>query len=318
LRAISRYDNNKKRLLELGFSSLLLKLISDNNFTIVQYSLNLFENLSDSFSSEDAKQLVSSNAFNIFSDLFKHLTFTTSTIPVPFDSLQSVFNVIRQILPKDSTSVELFLNTSLIQTIINMLPLASSLAVCGSLSPQIEWIIIHIGWILDYCGKSVKNIEKLFNFDFISLLLKTFEIISNEREKGKTEFDDILCEISRVFYIWSAKGFIKPNSNNENSLFPTFQKINTIERLTNLFIRLKQLNSPSEDLRKCLNLLTLSVCLLFYGRTPLVSLGPVLEYCDEMRKLPTPSEGFNYPENASDSWNDMKNPENVLAKWKKK
>jgi hypothetical protein len=49
-----------------------------------------------------------------------------------------------------------------------------------------------------------------------------------------------------------------------------------------------------------------------------VSLGPVLEYCDKMKKLPTPSKGFDFPKQASLSWNIMKNPENVLAQWKKK
>jgi hypothetical protein len=120
------------------------------------------------------------------------------------------------------------MNTSLIQTII---PLASSLAVNSPLSPQIEWVIKCIGNILYYCGNSVKNIEKLFNFDCISLLLKTFEMIANEREKGKTEFDNILDGVSQAFYNLSVKGFSMPNSNNENSLFPTFQKINTIERM---------------------------------------------------------------------------------------
>jgi hypothetical protein len=164
----------------------------------------------------------------------------------------------------------------------------------------------------------VKNVKKLFNFDFISLLLKTFEMIASEREKGKIEFDLILCEASRVFSNFSLEGSNMPDSNNENSLFQTFQEINTIERLNNLFIRFKQLNSPSEKLKKCLNNLALAVCRFFSGRTPLVLSGPVLEYCDEMRKLPSPSEGFDYVENASISWDNMVNPETVLAEWKKK
>jgi hypothetical protein len=197
-----------------------------------------------------------------------------------------------------------------------MLPPASSLAVCGPLSTQIEYIIIYIGNILDYCGNSVKNIEKLFNFDFISLFLKTFEMISNEREKGKTEFNHILNGVSKVLYNLSLEGSITPNSNIENSVFPTFQKINTIERLINLFIRLKPLNSPSEGLRNCLNYLSLSVCLLFRGQTPLVSSGTVLEYCDEMRKLPSPSEGYDFPKVAFISWDNLKNPDNVLGKFR--
>jgi hypothetical protein len=311
LRVISRYDNNKKRLIELGFSTLLLKVFSDKNFTVVQYALILFRNLSNSFSSEDAK-LVSANVFKVFPDLFKRLTFNTSTIPVPFDSLESALYVVVKILSKDSTSVELLINTSLIQTIINMLPPASSLAVYSSLSFQIERVIIHIGDVLSHCGNSVKNIEKLFNFDFISFYLETFEMMVNEIEKGKMEFDRILREVSFVFHFWLAK------SNNEKTLFLTFQKINTIERMINFFIRVKQLNSPSENLRECLNRLALSVCLLFHGRAPLVSAAPVLEYCDKMRKSPPPSEGYNFPENISISWNNMKNPENVLSEWKKK
>jgi hypothetical protein len=317
LRVISRSDNNLKRLFELKFSFLLLKVISDNNFTIVQYALLLFGGLTFFFSSEDAKQLVSSNAFNIFSDLFKRLTFTTSTVPVPFVSLDSALCVIKDILSSDSTCVELFLNIPLIQTIMNMLPLAS-LVVCGAPLPQIKYIIIDIANILGACGNSMKNIENLFNFDFITLLLKTFEMIGNEREKGKTEFDDILCEVSGVFYNLSVKGSNMPNSNNENSFSPSFQKINTIEKLNDLFIRLKKLNSPSVNLRNCLNYLTLFVCFLFRGRTPPVSFGPVLEHCDKMRKLQKPAEGYKFPEAASISWNNMVNPENVLAECKKK
>jgi hypothetical protein len=42
-----------------------------------------------------------------------------------------------------------------------------------------------------------------------------------------------------------------------------------------------------------------------------VSFGTVLEYCDEMRKLPSPSEGYDFPKKASISWNKMKNPHNL-------
>jgi hypothetical protein len=36
-----------------------------------------------------------------------------------------------------------------------------------------------------------------------------------------------------------------------------------------------------------------------------------------MRRLPTPSQGYDFPEMATISWYNMKNPENVLAEWKK-
>jgi hypothetical protein len=77
---------NGKYLLELGFSFLLLKITSDNNFAIVQYGANLFANLTFRFSSEDANQEISAN-------LFKRLTFTTSTLPAPFDSLEFALSV---------------------------------------------------------------------------------------------------------------------------------------------------------------------------------------------------------------------------------
>jgi hypothetical protein len=320
LRVVSRYYDNGKRLAELGFFPLLLKIISDKNFTVVQYALYIFRNLSRFFSSENVKQLTSANAFNIFSDLFKHFNFTTSAMSVSFESIDSALYLLWRILLNDSTSVELLMNTSLMQTIINILPFASSLAVYGLFTPQVELIIISIANILDICGGSVENIEKLFNFDCISPYLKTFEIIVNEREKGKTEFDKMLCEISSKFYNLSAGDNCMENPNDENSLFPTFQKINTPERLNNLFIHLKQLDSPSEYLTKCLYFLTLCVSRLFGGQKPLVSYGPVLECCDEMRKLPTPSasdpEGVDYFKQASVLWNCMKNPEDILTEWK--
>jgi hypothetical protein len=135
-----------------------------------------------------------------------------------------------------------------------------------------------IGNILYYCGKSVKNIEKLFNCDYIPLFLKTFEMIAKEKEKGKVEFNTILYSFSIAFFNSSFENRDIPNSNDENNLFPTFQKINIIERLNNLFVCLNQINSPSEFSKECLNYLALSVCFFFHGQTPLMSSGPVLEY----------------------------------------
>jgi hypothetical protein len=201
LKVVARYDDNSKHLLELGFSSLLLKIVCDHNFTIVQYAVLLFGSLSIFFSSKDAKQLVSANAFNIFSDLFKRLTFTTSTIP--FFSFRYALLIVREILLNEPSSVELFMSTPLIQTIINMLPPFPLLVVYTPLSFQMECVIDYIGNILDCCSDSVKNIKKLFNLDGIILYLLIFEMIAKEREKGKIEFDTILRRISVVFNNWA-------------------------------------------------------------------------------------------------------------------
>jgi hypothetical protein len=197
-----------------------------------------------------------------------------------FQFFKSAVYVVTDIPSNDSTStsVEQFINTSLIQTIMNIIPPASSLGVCDPPSPQIKLVMNDIGNILYYCGKLVKNIEKLFNCDYIPLFLKTFEMIANEREKGKAEFNTILHSFSIVFFNSSLEFSDMPNSNNENSLFPNFQKNNTIERLNNLFVCLNQINSPSEFSKEYLNYLALFVCFFFHGQTPLMSSGPVLEY----------------------------------------
>jgi hypothetical protein len=195
LKRISVNDINKKSLLGFGFSLILLDVMKTDNLTAIQYALIPLSNLSMSFSSEDAKQLVKADAFGVFSKLFKRLTFITSTVPLPHYALDCGLQIVQYIVESYSPSGNILMSHELITDIIDMLPVALSLSTCAPLTEQIEWILIHIKYIVDSCGKSADNCKKLFNMDSVQIFLKLFEAINL---KGGTMFDDAILEIVRL------------------------------------------------------------------------------------------------------------------------
>jgi hypothetical protein len=94
--------------------------------------------------------------------------------------------------------------------------------------------------------------------------------------------------------------------------------MNTIERLCNLFEILKPLRPPSDDLKYCLNYIVLTVCLLYRGREPPLSCGEILTHCDEIKRSPSPSEGYDFPSWMGIFWGRMKNADRVVDEWKKR
>jgi hypothetical protein len=77
------------------------------------------------------------------------------------------------------------------------------------------------------------------------------------------------------------------------------------------------LGTPSDDLKYGLNCIVLTVCQLYCGREPPLSCGEILSNCDEIKRSPSPFEGFDFPEEMRDAWSWMENADGVLDKWKK-
>jgi hypothetical protein len=272
-----------------------------------------------SFSSEDSEKLLRGGMFDVFSKLFTRLTFVTSTLPFPHDALERGLLVVLQVVELYEACVDDFLENELLKTMMNMFVTGCSLAVCGPLSEPIRRIVLHICCILVECGNSVLSVKKLINIGYVSLLLNSFETFVKERKKRREELDSILEEISRTFQNWSVKGFNSPDTTSgENSLFSELEKMNTIERLSNLFEILKRLRTPSDDLKECLNYIVLTVCILYRGREPPLSCGKILSHCDEIKRSPSPSEGYDYPKWMGVTWRGMQNADRVLNEWKKR
>jgi hypothetical protein len=310
LRRNSRIKSSKKYLVELGFSSILLDILKTNDLTVIQYSLLIFGNISLSFSSEVSEQLIkTNNAFDVFSKLFKRLTFITSTVYSLYSGLASGLQVVQKLVETNSPSSNILINHELIKDIIGMLPIASFLSTCTPLCENINFILIHIEAIVEFSSKDIKNVRKLFNLDCVQFFFKSFETLVNERLKGRSEFDEILFWISSLFKLWTAVGADNPTDDGKNALFSKFQEINALETLSNHFTIIKSINLPSEGLKDCLSNIGMFVCLLFVNQTPPLSCGNILNDCFELTKIDDDMKSY---------WEKMINAEDVLNKWKKK
>jgi hypothetical protein len=316
LRRIARNDTNEKYMLRLELHSLLLDTIKSDNLKIVQYSVILLGNLSIYFSSENTQKLVESGLFDIFLNLFKRLTFVTSTEPFIYGPLFSGFQILKNTVGKYSPSSDFLIKHELIKYIVNILPIVSSLSIYEPLLKEIKWILRFISSILHDCGKSLLNVKKLFEINGVELLLKSFETASIERRKGRVEFDEILYEMSRSFAMFGAAGADTPSTDDLNGAFSDFLKINTIPTICDIFAALKPLNSPSKELKECLSNIALFIVYLYYEQTPSVRCGLILSYGFELKNQPSPSEGCDYA-NLREAWEFMIDPDKVLNNWKK-
>jgi hypothetical protein len=195
-----------------------------------------------------------------------------------------------------------------------MLPVVSSLVGCGCFSEQIKNIIYHIKYILDDCGNSVNNVKKIFDFDGVELSLKLFETMVNAKLKGSDIPDDDLYEMSKLFDNYTVRGFNTPSADGRNGLFSLFEKINVTKRLQNLFTIVEPLKLQSDDLKGCVNDISLSILWLYCGQEPPVSCIPVLKYCSELKNLPSPSEGYDFPRYLSIAWDKLINLNKILNK----
>jgi hypothetical protein len=316
LRRMSRNNRNREYMLQVGFHSLLLDTIKTDNLKVVQYSVILLGNLSLSFTSENAQKLVESDLFNIFLNLFKHLTFVTSTELFIFASLCNAFQILRNIVSKYSPSSNLLAKHELIRYIVNVLPIASSLSIYLPLLEQIKRILVFISSILGECGKSLLNVKKLFEIGGVELLLKSFETISIERRKGRIEFDEVLHEISYTFAMFGAAGADTRTTDGLNGIFSNFEKINSIRIFCDIFAILKSLYSPSKKLKCCVSNIVQFICFLYYGQTPPICCGLILSYGFELKNQLSPSEENDDPTYLREVWELMIDADKIVNRWK--
>jgi hypothetical protein len=294
-------------------------MITLENFIVVQHMVGALANVCVNITSEETKKLEIENIFNNFLCLFDRLTFTTSTLPIPFSSLERAIQVIISIVKCYEPSRNILLNNPLINKISKMLLAGASLAISGLFDDNLNRILFRTAIIINYCGKTVENVEKLFDKDCILPLLKSLEIIVVAKSEGRNKYDDVLVYLIETCFNYAIYGYNSPTPNNKNSLFERFEKISAPKKFCDLFTILKQLSDSSEKTNKSLNYLSLCVCFLFRGLKPPVFCGAVLSHCDELRKLPSPpeeSDELDFPSCAEEAWNAMKEPTKVLNEWK--
>jgi hypothetical protein len=301
--------------LKTDILSLLYKMVMVEDFVIVQYSLIPFANLSSVFSTEDAVKLVSMGILTAFTKLFQRLTFETLKEPITHSALMSALKIVRYTLEFHTPSINTFLSSPLVPTILEIFNIAFSFSLSKHFSGVMEKILIHICCIF-FVNYSIKQVEELVNTKIPQLFLDKFDILMSEMEKGRNELSFVVYHFSAFFEACINHGFFNPTSFGNNSLKSHFEKFNSISRLCNAFILLKSLNSQLNYVKESLNYLLLAVCYLLKNQTPPIICGPILQYCYDLKDKPSSLHGFYFPKRAKCVWNNMKNPFDIMLEWK--
>jgi hypothetical protein len=131
-----------------------------------------------------------------------------------------------------------------------------------------------------------------------------------EIEKGRNDLDNVMNNISMLFYNWTLCGFNNPTPDEKNYLASQFEELQTISRLYNGFVMLKSLIQQSDDVKESLNNLSLTVCNLLRNETPPLLYKPLIRHCWDLRIM----DKSKIQLLANIVWNEMKNPVEILIK----
>jgi hypothetical protein len=120
--------------------------------------------------------------------------------------------------------------------------------------------------------------------------------------------------VSWLFNNHTLNGSDSPSADGRNSLISLFEKINATKRLGDLFTIVEPLIRQSDDLKNCVNFISLSILHLYHGQEPPVSCFPVLKYCSELRSSFSFFGGFANA--ARNALNNLIDPNKILKKGK--
>jgi hypothetical protein len=183
---------NKKHLFNVGFLPLLLRLLSVKDMIIVQHAVAPLCSFCNLDLDDIWNLLLESRIWNILTNLFKRLTFSTSKLPTPYKALESAVRMINNILFLFPSSHDSFIDSPLIPVILGMITEGSSLVISGPLTDNLKNILDWISWIIYFCNNKPSGQIKLQKFKAGIIIKNALNVFKSQVEKGKLEFNYLI------------------------------------------------------------------------------------------------------------------------------
>jgi hypothetical protein len=143
------------------------------------------------------------------------------------------------------------------------------------------------------------------------------ELIENHRNEiiiNKEGFDRIVIRhASAVLYNIGNFGFHEAKENEKNVFRKSFDEVDGVNRMYELFQFLsthmerdKNKNgSEDETEKKTIDYISITICYLLKSDILPLSYGNLIIHLYNLKSLPSPSSGFNFPLFARAAWNGM-------------
>jgi hypothetical protein len=178
----------------LDFSHYLLV----KDFIIVQHAVTPLRNFCYLALDDIWKLLFESRIWNILTNLFKRLTFSTSKLPTPNYALRSGVGMISNILTKFPSSHDSFIDSGLLPVILGMIAEGCCVVVSGPLTDNLKNIFIWISWIIDKCNEKPSGQIKLKRLYCGNIIKDLLNIFKSEVKKGRLEFNDLIKKFDNI------------------------------------------------------------------------------------------------------------------------
>jgi hypothetical protein len=157
------------------------------------------------------------------------------------------------------------------------------------------------------------------NYGVIPSLLKVLELHVNMlKEKGRKMDKLVVCNASITLSNISNKGLNKSSEREKNKFRSSFDSVDGVRRLCEMFnyLNTQQKHSPLE--KKAVDDISLCVCRLLKSDTPPEWCVSLLFYVKEMKSSPTPPSGYEFPSAARNAWDRMVGADECVEKFKEK
>jgi hypothetical protein len=191
-------EENKKHLFNAGLIPLLLRLLSVKDFIIVQNTVTPLCNFCSLDLDDIWKLLFESRIWDILTNLFKRLTFSTSKLPIAHDALESGVMIIDNILYYFPSSRDSFIDSPLIPVMLGMIAEGCCVVVSGPLTDILKNILIRISYIIDKCNNKPSGQIKLKRLYCGNIIKDVLNIFESEVKKGRLEFNDLIKKFNQI------------------------------------------------------------------------------------------------------------------------
>jgi hypothetical protein len=309
---------NCRKLIDLNFGEILVQLLNSEQNVLLIASIWAFQRLSCNFNGKEADEMVCIGIWFIFEELLAKLGMGKDVFP----DISTIFLTIKNILSKNSGNViDDFVETqSEIFGRINKVLIKSCNLMKDGITSEYAMEIFTQGYLIfRICGKSLKNIKKLFCYKVPNSLFEMMNTFLLKWELGGKGFDICMEDIMILLDNWSAEGFANKNDSKENELLNEFKSLELPEKLLNIFNRLVDFSSPSDSIFVYLNHLCLCLCHLLCGQTPPSNYRKILNRCKYLMNISDDDDDLLddivCKISAREVWDNMVKPDEMLEKW---
>jgi hypothetical protein len=305
---------NKKLIYDLDILEYVIKILDRNELRVVVNALLVLESTSELYTDEIVNKLVKAQIFTHFSVLLESFKLSKKiTFHLP---IKCILAVLEEILNHGSTSFDSFLNTKIVQYLLDMMYIAATDEEeddDDDLRLVYSEILVQIGKIFCCFNFPPVFIGSLFYLHIPFSVLDILDLLVRHLVEGKIVYKDAAHQF--IIYLFIISALYSCQNKSLNDEIEKFRDLGTVQRLVCAYDWLHQLELGGDnDWTLSLNYLALCICRLMSNRKADIVYGYIFERVSKLKSSADEKERMN----AVNAYNRIINVDIVLDEYLKR